>query len=629
MSNIRILPEDVSNRIAAGEVVERPASVVKELIENSLDAGATQISIHVNKGGRTLIRVVDDGCGMDSEDTLLCLEAHATSKIRTAEDIERIASFGFRGEALPSIASVSHLELRSRQADSETGTEVLVDGGVIKSVEEIGCAPGTSVAVKTIFYNLPARRKFLRSANTEEFHIQETVLTSALANPKVGFQLTLDARPVVSVQGNNDLTTRATMLLGKEAMSSMLAIDYTEEEIHISGFIARPGLSRTSRRDQRTFVNGRPIDAETIYYAIRDAYHTLVMKGRYPPVLLFVKLDPNLLDINVHPAKREVRFHNSRLIGRIVGDGIRRALRGIVMPPTFPVGPIGRTKGAQYQKPSPSQTPPMLLAGGLSTGDHLAPERINAASSREDDEVNFRAGCQSETAMKTTTSTHHQETNHVTLKTDYSVEGQEKSSVSVSAADKDLISHLRVIGTISELFLVAEGRDGMVLVDQHAAHERVLFEKVLKEMKNKDGIKQGLLIPVTIDFSNADTDILKKNLQHLAKLGFEIEHFGGNTFIVNAMPAHFPQENITGMLLDILDDLRDSPFGSKRVDEAKIAQIACKAAVKARDHLKDTEISKLLAELAATELPYTCPHGRPTMINISFKELEKRFGRRH
>ena len=289
MSTIRILPEEVSNRIAAGEVVERPSSIVKELVENSLDAGATQISIHTNRGGRTLIRVVDDGFGMDPEDALLCLEAHATSKIRTAQDIESINSFGFRGEALPSIASVSHLELRTRKADSELGSEVLVDGGVIKSVAEVGCAPGTSITVKTIFYNLPARRKFLRNVNTEEFHIQETVLLSALANPKVGFQLTFDTKPVVAVQANNDLFTRARMLLGKETMASMLPIDYTEEEMRISGFIARPGLSRTSRREQRTFVNGRPIVADTIYYAIREAYHTLVMKGAIPTLLTFFR----------------------------------------------------------------------------------------------------------------------------------------------------------------------------------------------------------------------------------------------------------------------------------------------------------------------------------------------------
>ena len=628
MSLIRILSDEVSNRIAAGEVVERPSSIVKELIENSLDAGASQISIHASRGGRTLIRVVDNGCGMDPEDALLCLEAHATSKIRTAQDIENIMSFGFRGEALPSIASVSHLELRTRQPESETGTEVLVDGGVIRNVTEVGCAPGTSLTVKTIFYNLPARRKFLRNTTTEEFHIQENVLLAALANPKVGFQLTFDKRPIVAVQASNNLYTRATMLLGKETMSSMLEIDYSEEEVHISGFVARPGLSRTSRREQRTFVNGRPIEANTIYYAIRDAYHTLVMKGRYPPTLVFLKLNPKLLDVNVHPAKREVRFHNSHMIGRIVGNGIRRALRGVISAPSFSAGPSARSNNERSTKGLPSQNNPKPEQSELTDLDHLGlsvPSRMPPTQ----EITPITSSVPWDQAPPDQPETDRSDFKSDKAWTIQPTENEKISGPSISAADKSSILQLKVLGAVANLFLVAEGNDGIVLIDQHAAHERVLFEKVLKEMAKKDGIRQGLLIPVTIDFSTADSKNLKSNLQHLLTLGFEIENFGGNTFIVNAVPAHFPQENITGMLLDILDELRDSPLGSKRADEAKIAQIACKAAVKARDHLTQAEISSLLKDLATTELPYTCPHGRPTMINISFKELEKRFGRRH
>ena len=624
MSVIRILPDEVSNRIAAGEVVERPSSVVKELIENSLDAGSTQIAIHLNRGGRTLIRVVDNGCGMDQEDALLCLEAHATSKIRTAQDIDKINSFGFRGEALPSIASVSHLKLRTRQPELELGTEVLVDGGVIKNVAEVGCAPGTSITVKTIFYNLPARRKFLRTASTEESHIQEVVLLAALANPKVGFQLTFDSRPVVAVQVSNDIITRATMLLGKDTVSSMLTIDYCEADIRVHGLIARPGLSRTSRREQRTFVNGRPIEANPIYYAVRDAYHTLVMKGRYPPTLIFLELSSDLLDVNVHPAKREVRFHNPHMIGRVVGNGIRRALRGIIAAPSFPVGPTARKVNQNLPPSLPyvdtTTVQPIDIINPerkvLSVPDVMPPYRKENSTSLHS---NWNKSASAPREPVPDDEAHAVGSTHT--------EGI--SGTSVSAADKNSISQLRILGAISDLFLVAEGGEGVVLIDQHAAHERVLFEKVLNEMANKDGIRQGLLIPVTIDFSNADAKILKGKLEHLLMVGFEIEHFGGNTFIVNAVPAHFPQQNITGMLLDILDELRDSPLRLKRIDQAKIAQIACKAAVKARDHLSQSEITRLLAELAKTELPYTCPHGRPTMINISFKELEKRFGRRH
>lgn len=626
MSVIRILPDEVSNRIAAGEVVERPSSVVKELIENSLDAGSTQIAIHLNRGGRTLIRVVDNGCGMDSEDALLCLEAHATSKIHTAQDIDKIMSFGFRGEALPSIASVSHLELRTRRSDADVGTEVLVDGGVIKNVADVGCASGTSITVKTIFYNLPARRKFLRSASTEESHIQEVVLLAALGNSKVGFQLTFDNRPVLAVQASNDLITRATLLLGKDTVSSMLRIDYTEADIRVYGLISRPGLSRTSRREQRTFVNGRPIEANPIYYAVRDAYHTLVMKGRYPPTLIFLELSSELLDVNVHPAKREVRFHNPHMIGRVVGNGIRRALRGIIAAPSFSAGPpaqnINRPSRSTYSENTVNAQPIDLIS--LEKPARSVPD---FTPSLEDNQTMIHSnGRQPDSVAQKVAQQRvaENEGNGVGPSSSLEICG-----TSVSAADKNSISQLRILGAVSDLFLVAEGSEGVVLIDQHAAHERVLFEKVLNEMANKNGFRQGLLIPVTIDFSNADSKILKGKLEHLLKVGFEIEHFGGNTFIVNAVPAHFPQQNITGMLLDILDELRDSPLGLKRIDEAKIAQIACKAAVKARDHLSQSEITRLLEELAKTELPYTCPHGRPTMINISFKELEKRFGRRH
>ena len=626
MSIIRILSDEVSNRIAAGEVVERPASIVKELIENSLDAQATQIAVHVSRGGRSLIRVVDNGCGMDQEDALLCLEAHATSKIRTAHDIEKIMSFGFRGEALPSIASVSHLELRTRQPESEVGTEVLVDGGVIKNVEEVGCAPGTSITVKTIFYNLPARRKFLRNISTEESHIQEGVLLAALANPNAGFQLTFDNRPILAVQTNNDIRTRATMLLGKDTVSSMLAIDYAEEDIHISGFIARPGFSRTSRREQRMFVNGRPIEANPIYFAIRDAYHTLVMKGRYPPTLIFLELSPELLDVNVHPAKREVRFHNPNMISRVVGNGIRRALRGVVAIPTFSVGPVVRKGGKSVPSAAPEYAAKAVQTDLISSDGTALPVPDFQVSSPRQIRTPIHP-IRDETTPEPSLSD-QQPTFEDQADVGGATDSPKITGPSVSAADKQSLSQLRVLGAISDLFLVAEGGEGVVLIDQHAAHERVLFEKVLKEMAEKDGTRQGLLIPVTIDFSNADAKILKGKLQYLLKLGFEIEHFGGNTFIVNAVPAHFPQQNITGMLLDILDELRDAPLGTKRMDEAKIAKIACKAAVKARDHLSQSEITRLLEELAKTELPYTCPHGRPTMINISFKELEKRFGRR-
>ncbi len=631
MSTIRILPEDVSNRIAAGEVVERPASVVKELVENALDAGATQIDVHVHYGGRTLIKVVDNGCGMDAEDALLCLEAHATSKIRLATDIEHINSFGFRGEALPSIASVAKMELITRPENQNHATEVIIDGGVIKSVTETGGAPGTSITVKSLYYNVPARRKFMRNIKTEELHIQECVLLLAMANPTVGFYLAFDQKPIIDVNPNNDLMTRGTLLLGKDVMAAMLPVAVNGGEMKLSGYIARPGLTRSSRREQRIFINRRAIESATMYYAIRDAYHTLVMKGRYSPVILFLEMKPEDIDVNVHPAKREIRFRHDRDVSMFVSNGIRQALRALVtdipmdtglgirpMPPqpwslpvvTQTMNDLKPASGENHTiKPGEARTP-LFPPSPENPAEGLAKRAHDCAAMPPGHTVDVgTAGL----PMGTIPAPHF----------------NSGAGTSVSAATRDEICQLRIIGAVAHSFLVAEGRQGLVLIDQHAAHERVLYEQILSAAKKKDGTRQQLLFPVTLNLSAADTSLLQTQRSNFSNLGFEIEDFGGNTFIITAVPPHFPYQNIGGLVREILDDLRAAPSGNKRVDEADLATAACKAAVKAHDKLTVQEMERLMEQLTVTELPYTCPHGRPTMINISFGEMEKRFGRRH
>lgn len=621
MSVIRILPEDVSNRIAAGEVIERPASVVKELVENALDAHARRVSITVERGGRGLVQVIDDGCGMDQEDALLCLEAHATSKIHSANDIARIETMGFRGEAVPSIASVSRFLLQTRPQQADIGTEVAVNGGVIQHVEPTGCAKGTRIAVRDLFYNIPARRKFLRTPTTEETHIEETALVLALANPEVGFDLSFDKRSIFSVRPSRDLRTRAAMLLGRNIVDAMLPVDFMDADIRVSGLIAKPGLTRSSRREQRIFVNHRPVAAVSIYYAIRDAYHTLVMKGRYPPVVLFVEVPPESVDVNVHPAKREVRFRNARTVSQVIAGAIRAALQqGIATPPSRLPAAAAKTDapGLFRQQPDFSFTPPPLPRMTPATGaktvnfpppPETVPESVPTAVST--------AGAKPELPASAPSASPPLEPVAAT------------DGVAVSAASREGLRQVRIIGEIADLYLVAEGPDGLVLIDQHAAHERILFERMLKRLRTKESPRQGLLLPVTADFSAAEAEGLRRHAQHLEKLGFDIEHFGGNSFLISAAPAELPQENIVGMLCDILEELRLDPrAGRSTLSEERVAQAACKAAVKAHDHLQRREVNELLTELAQTELPYTCPHGRPTMINLSFQELEKRFGRR-
>jgi DNA mismatch repair protein MutL len=621
MSTIRVLPEEIANRIAAGEVIERPASVVKELIENSIDAGASRITVETQHGGRRLIQVSDDGCGMDRDDAMLCLEAHATSKIREAYDIDRIITLGFRGEALPSIAAVSKFTLQTRQADDLAGVEVVVDGGTIRDVRDCGCAPGTNVVVRNLFFNLPVRRKFLRQPATEDQHVQETVLLQALAHPGIAFELTMNGQRSLQVGTNVDPGARIGMLLGKDVYRAMVPVEYSEDGIEVTGFVARPGMTRTNRREQRAFVNGRPAAADPIYFGIRDAYHTLVMKGRYPPVVLYLEMPPEMVDVNVHPTKREVRFRDGRLIGQIVAAAIRHALRALAddIAPRVQPSLAGAARVATMPPPEQQYFTRWehAPAGASAAPPSPAPASGPMAAPGSPD---------SEPPPAVTPEVGLPEAPPTTPPPEET--GQPMRGPSPSAATRDEIRQLRVIGVLDTLYLVAEGANGLVLVDQHAAHERILFEKILAAARAQDGATQPLLLPVTVELSPADAALLRKSIEHFTQLGFQLDPFGGDTFLITGVPAHFPQENIAGMLRDILDDLRDSVDSMRRPDEVRIAQAACKHAVKSEDPLAGPEIERLLEDLAQAEMPYTCPHGRPVMINIPNSEIQKRFGRR-
>lgn len=605
MSVIRVLPEDLSNRIAAGEVIERPASVVKELVENALDAGATAISVSVERGGTALVRVVDNGRGMDEQDALLCLEAHATSKIRDDDDISRIATFGFRGEAIPSIASVSRFQLQTRPADAEHGCSVLVHGGVVQEVKPVGGAPGTTVTVRDLFYNVPARRKFLRALATEERHIEDTVLLVALANPHVAFDLTFGNRNALSARPANDLRTRAAMLLGRELAAAMLPVDHQRAGIRVHGLAAEPGLTRTGRRDQRAFVNCRPVTADTVYRAVRDAYHALLTHGRHPPVLLFIDLPPDRVDVNVHPAKREIRFREDRLVQEIVTEALRQTLRHHLAPQ-----PAAAHEPPRLMPLGPPQPPPRLRTPQILPVTPLPSPASPNENSERTPAPPPPARTAAQSGPNTATATPPAST----------------APPAPPAQPESQSQQLRVLGRIHD-YLVAEGPRGIVLVDQRAAHERVLFERILRQVRH-DTASQGLLIPVTVDLAGADAELLRDQADRFRDIGFGIDHFGGNTFLITAIPAHLPHEDLTGLLRDIIDDLRDNAPPARRQTAERIAQATCRVAVRNRQRLTDTEVHHLLDELLQTEMPYTCPAGRPTMINLSLAEIEKRFGKR-
>jgi DNA mismatch repair protein MutL len=606
----------VANRIAAGEVIERPASVVKELVENAIDAGATRIVVQTEDGGKRLIQVDDDGCGMDRDDALLCLEAHATSKIRDTADVGQIATLGFRGEALPSISSVSRFRLATRRADDHVGTEVLVENGTIRDVQDCGCAPGTSIQVRHLFSGLPARRKFLRGAATEDGHIQETVLLQALAHPEIAFQLKANGREVLQATRSEDMAGRIGMLMGRGTLDQMLPVEYKEEGITVRGFVAQPGLTRGSRREQRVFVNGRAAAAEVVYYGLREAYHTLVMKGRYPPVVLYIELDPVRVDVNVHPAKREVRFREARLVGQVVGAAVRRALRGTVQeepsttlnrqPTSPPPGPTATPKAVPFRLATGAQQPQLPLHR---LPPRPAPPPVPAVASAPAP-APARPSTQSPSPSSAPPP------------------ASPAPVPTPTTGARDEIAGLRVLGTLQGTYLVAEGVRGLVLVDQRAAHKRILFERLLRNARNQQQPQQQLLLPATVELGPQDARLLERQIKTFQGLGFGIEPFGGNTFLVSAVPASLPEQDAQNLLTEMLDDLREGSGTGNRPEQVRVAQAACRHAVPERSELSREEIRQLLDDLAAAELPYTCPDGKPVIVNFPFRELEKRFGKR-
>ena len=622
MSIIKILPEIVSNKIAAGEVIERPASVVKELIENSIDAGAEKIFITIEKAGKKLICVSDNGCGMDQDDALLCLEPHATSKIKTEEDISRITTMGFRGEALPSIGSVSRLRLKTRKKNATVGTELIVNGGRFVKENPVGCAPGTEIYVADLFFNIPARKKFLKTDTTEEKHIYETVCLLALANYKVSFELKIDSRIVISSPGNNELLPRICDFLGRTLSGKFVKIDSCQGDICVFGYVSKPGLVRNNRRDQRVFINNRPIKTNIVYAAVSDAYNTMIMKGTYPIATLFINLPPEKVDINVHPAKHEARFQNGQIIRSIVRDAIAGSLRGAVKPiesvkqTGIPFSSILSNAEIDYSSKIKNnyENRNETLFNYSSKVDISSEEVLEKTESNITDEhlcVNSDSGVNTESGV-------------VSPKRKL-LEPDKRVDIGLNTLSLPGCENISFISIIDNTYILCKSDEGLIVIDQHAGHERILFEKLIND-SGKDIITQKLLLPITIDLTMQEYNFIIKNIEYFNTLGFDIEDFGNNTIILTAIPITFPMNNISGLISDMIEDII-LDTNKKNVNEHIIARTACKFAVKANDILTRIEAEQLISDLSKCELPYSCPHGRPTVINISYKELEKRFGR--
>ena len=582
--SIKVLAHDVISKIAAGEVVERPASVVKELVENSLDAGATQITVEVNGGGIQLIRVTDNGMGIPSSEVALAFESHATSKITSEIDLEAVSSLGFRGEALPSIAAVAEVSLVTRHQDDSAGTAIKLENGTITSKAKQGCPQGTTVTIRNLFRNVPARLKFLKSASTENGHINHLVTQYSLAFPEVKFTLIIGGRTALRTPGNGNLRDVLVEVYGLETAQAMLEVgtgnkkqetSVSEEALvpgslplvpRISGFVSSSSLSRSNRNYLSFFVNRRWVQSRMLTYAVGEAYQGMLMTGKHPVVVINISLSSQEIDVNVHPTKSEIKFRRERDVFLAVQKAVRGTLVGFTPVPSmraFPPPPLSSAPAL------PCPVSPMMGKSRLSP--HL---------------------------------THEHEPTQPIMQ----------------------LPILRVIGQFQNTYIAAEGPHGMYLIDQHAAHERILFERVQDQQARRAIEVQGLLEPMTIEVTAQQGELLRSQGEILSEYGFSLEQFGERTYLLRSVPALLKRRELTQVLIEILDSLG----GIQRVDwqESIAASLACHGAIRAGQTLSLQEMEELVHQLEQTHSPRTCPHGRPTMIHLSASQLEREFGRR-
>ncbi len=674
MNRIRLLPEQVANQIAAGEVVERPASVVKELVENALDAQASRIMVETEAGGRSLIRVTDDGWGMSRDDALLCLERHATSKVRLAEDLLAISTMGFRGEALPSLASVCRLTLTTRETDpsAAAATEIVIHGGKIVAVREAGAPVGTRIEARQLFFNLPARRKFLRSEETERGHVQHYLTLAALAHPHVAFTLIQDGRVIwqlgpCELAGQDPplgaLRERLRILHG--GVEDLIPVDYSgalgdapgdgaaevtsAPRLRVWGWIGAPGVSRATRDQQHTFVNRRPIENRGLNFALLEGYHTALMKGRYPVACLFVELPPAEVDVNIHPTKREVKFRRENAVRNHAAEAVRTALREF----------HGRSAEGASRQPAPGQG----IRSGAAPSDALrlpsAPAHATAASpggrsipAVPQDPSAPQAPAPVEDTFQPAlippipgSGTGSARGEGAPAPTTLSLgppvaAGAQGSAGGLPAAEAGparggggagplLAVPLRLVGVVGNLYVLYESDCGLVLLDQHAAHERILFEQMLSRLESEIAPSQRLLLPETIELPPADAQFLREQLAALNRLGVGLSEFGERTFLLDAIPPLARVADARQFVRDLIDELKQagSDVNALRLGEHTVAQTVCRHAVKAHDPLTPAELENLIADLRRCAMPYTCPHGRPTLVELSYREIEKKFGR--
>lgn len=593
MGKIKLLPEVVANKIAAGEVVERPASVVKELIENAIDAGAARISVDVQDGGR-YVRIVDNGMGMSAEDAALCVHRHTTSKIYDADDLYQVKTLGFRGEALASIASVSKMTIVTATKDAKAGTRIQVNGGNI--VENSSCAPmpGSNITINELFYNTPARRKFMKSKQSEMTQIARTIMLQALVHPEITFHYSSHNRVIYDLPASDDPLVRIQNVFGTKRVGKLMPVEFFSENLSITGFISYPEDSRKDRKHQCIFVNNRPVSNQSLYYSIKLAYQDLVEVHRFPVVVLYINIQPDLIDVNVHPTKYEIRFHDSKIVEKNLRDAIRKALTGL--------------RGPVHYKPEAAT--PLSSSKPQSLGN--LPQNLFHEKKTEVQPVKPLSGTSQ--ALFNSPGKNNSPGEPVFESAPYP--GQE----------------FRILGQLQETYILTEYRNDLYLIDQHAMHEKILYYEIKEEMTKVDG-SQTLLLPVAVEIPPHLLELFEaKVLVFLNELGYQIESFGGNTYVIKALPSLLKSIQQERFIIDLLDQFASEKVGNRKktVDymEKFISMVCCKRAVKGGKILNHKEMSDLVKTYFSDMERYRfCPHGRPVAMIISDIELTKFFHR--
>lgn len=635
MGSIHLLENSLINKIAAGEVVERPASVVKELMENSIDAGATSITVEVNEGGIGMIRITDNGKGIPADEVKTAFLRHATSKIAAIEDLEDIMTLGFRGEALSSIASVAQVEMVTKTEDSAVGTRIVINGGAVEREEEAAANKGTVFTMKNLFYNTPARRKFLKKPATEGGYVAEVVNRIALGHPEIGIRYINNGNTIVQTNGNGDLKTAVLYIYGRDVASKMIEVKYEKDGFILEGYAAKPELSRGNRNYENFFINGRYIKSSIVQDAVEDAYKGKLMVGKFPVFVLNLKVPGNTVDVNVHPTKLEVRFSDENFIYDIMYNAVIKALKNKELIPVVGWDKAVKTKPEYIQGKLEESSEDFIYDAKPVTRNLKAAD--SAAAKNEEERTEGLKGAVSKTMDILYGSDNEygvyenkKEEIKKEIKEDTKHSETEKlhSKPKEEMKRKPFFDNYRIVGQIFGTYWIVEQNDSMYLIDQHAAHERALYEELIKKFKNAEVSSQQLIQPVAVDLSQSERVIVEENMELFKKFGFEIEEFGARTYAIRAVPYIFNRPSSLSFFTDIVDMLENKNMKSiYDTKEDAIATMSCKAAVKGNDRLSYSEAQELIQKLLKLEDPFTCPHGRPTIIEMTRYELEKKFKR--